>query len=285
MLIRSSLAALPVLLASAAFAQPVFNVTASERYLEGTSTSNFDDGSTFTNGPVRMEAPPGMFHPLGFNVDAPSGLFMVNAMMEGGWDGGEFIRLNMLTFNYGGSGGPNTSGSGTLTAVFSYAFTVTQRADYMLDYSFGGSPPVDLRLQITGPSLNIDQSSLTAPANLVEARGLTGQLEPGDYTLRLSGGGTISFVGPGGNGGGAGGNPPIIALRMVAAPPSPCGTSDFNGDGDFGTDQDIEAFFACLAGSCCATCFEGGSDFNQDGDFGTDQDIESFFRVLGGGDC
>jgi hypothetical protein len=66
---------------------------------------------------------------------------------------------------------------------------------------------------------------------------------------------------------------------------SRCGTSDFNGDGDFGTDQDIEAFFACLAGQCCATCFPGGSDFNGDGDFGTDQDIESFFRVLAGGPC
>jgi hypothetical protein len=65
----------------------------------------------------------------------------------------------------------------------------------------------------------------------------------------------------------------------------PCGTSDFNGDGDFGTDADIEAFFACLGGNCCPTCYPGGSDFNQDGDFGTDGDIESFFRVLGGGNC
>jgi len=64
-----------------------------------------------------------------------------------------------------------------------------------------------------------------------------------------------------------------------------CGTSDFNGDGDFGTDQDIEAFFACLAGQCCPACYPGGSDFNGDGDFGTDQDIESFFRVLAGGNC
>jgi hypothetical protein len=64
-----------------------------------------------------------------------------------------------------------------------------------------------------------------------------------------------------------------------------CGTSDFNGDGYFGTDADIEAFFACLGGSCCAECYEGGSDFNADGDFGTDADIESFFRVLGGGPC
>jgi hypothetical protein len=66
---------------------------------------------------------------------------------------------------------------------------------------------------------------------------------------------------------------------------SGCGTSDFNGDGDFGTDADIETFFACLAGSCCPTCFPGGSDFNGDGDFGTDADIESFFRVLAGGNC
>jgi hypothetical protein len=64
-----------------------------------------------------------------------------------------------------------------------------------------------------------------------------------------------------------------------------CGPQDFNGDGDFGTDQDIEAFFACLGGSCCATCWYLGSDFNGDGDFGTDQDIEAFFRVLGGGTC
>jgi hypothetical protein len=65
----------------------------------------------------------------------------------------------------------------------------------------------------------------------------------------------------------------------------PCGTSDFNGDGDFGTDQDIEAFFACLAGNCCQTCFPNGSDFNGDSDYGTDADIEAFFRVLAGGNC
>jgi hypothetical protein len=68
-------------------------------------------------------------------------------------------------------------------------------------------------------------------------------------------------------------------------PGNVCGGQDFNGDGDFGTDQDIEAFFACLGGNCCATCFCQGSDFNGDGDFGTDADIEAFFRVLGGGNC
>jgi hypothetical protein len=58
---------------------------------------------------------------------------------------------------------------------------------------------------------------------------------------------------------------------------------DFNHDGDSGTDQDIEAFFACIAGSCCATC--GSPDYNADGDAGTDADIESFFSVLAGGNC
>ncbi len=63
----------------------------------------------------------------------------------------------------------------------------------------------------------------------------------------------------------------------------PCGSADFNHDGDTGTDQDIDAFFACLSGNCCPTC--GSADFNGDGDVGTDADIESFFRVLGGGSC
>jgi len=74
-------------------------------------------------------------------------------------------------------------------------------------------------------------------------------------------------------------------LTVTGTPTPCCGTSDYNGDNDFGTDADIEAFFACLGGTCCPTCFFGGSDFNGDGDFGTDQDIEAFFRVLAGGNC
>jgi hypothetical protein len=71
--------------------------------------------------------------------------------------------------------------------------------------------------------------------------------------------------------------------RVRYAPAGPCCTSDFDGDGDVGTDADIQAFFACLGGNCCATC--GSADFNNDGDVGTDADIESFFRVLAGGAC
>jgi hypothetical protein len=60
-------------------------------------------------------------------------------------------------------------------------------------------------------------------------------------------------------------------------------SADFDNDGDAGTDADIEAFFACLAGNCCPAC--GSADFNADGDVGTDADIESFFRVLAGQAC
>jgi hypothetical protein len=62
-----------------------------------------------------------------------------------------------------------------------------------------------------------------------------------------------------------------------------CGSADFNHDGDTATDLDIEDFFACIAGNCCATC--GSADFNGDGDSATDADIEAFFRVLAGGTC
>jgi hypothetical protein len=77
---------------------------------------------------------------------------------------------------------------------------------------------------------------------------------------------------------------PVLRL-VVGAGGGGCGSADFDGDGDVGTDADIEAFFACLAGDCCATCFSGGADFDGDGDVGTDADIEAFFRVLAGGEC
>jgi hypothetical protein len=74
----------------------------------------------------------------------------------------------------------------------------------------------------------------------------------------------------------------IDDLVLIRARPCYC-SPDFDGDGDLGTDADIEAYFACLSGNCCSTC--GSVDFNGDGDIGTDADIESFFRVLSGGSC
>jgi hypothetical protein len=77
----------------------------------------------------------------------------------------------------------------------------------------------------------------------------------------------------------------VNANVPVPTLPPQCGSADFNCDGDTGTDADIEAFFACLAGNCPAPPCTSTADFNFDGDIGTDADIEAFFRVLGGGTC
>ena len=69
----------------------------------------------------------------------------------------------------------------------------------------------------------------------------------------------------------------------VRADSSACPINGDDADGSPATDRDIEAFFACLAGSCCPTC--GSTDFNGDGDYATDLDIEAFFRVLSGAPC
>ncbi len=73
----------------------------------------------------------------------------------------------------------------------------------------------------------------------------------------------------------------IAKWGCTAASHSCC--NDFDGDGDVGTDLDINAFFACLSGNCCPTCCS--ADFNGDGDVGTDADLDSFFRVLAGMPC
>jgi hypothetical protein len=80
-------------------------------------------------------------------------------------------------------------------------------------------------------------------------------------------------------------NPATSASAPVQIPSPGCGSADFNNDGSAATDGDIEAFFACIAGNCCAACDPHGADFNGDGDSGTDADIEAFFRVIAGGAC
>jgi outer membrane protein assembly factor BamB len=77
----------------------------------------------------------------------------------------------------------------------------------------------------------------------------------------------------------------LYALCVSGACPPPCGSADFNCDGDAGTDADIESFFACLSGTCPSAPCTASADFNGDGDAGTDSDIEAFFRVLAGGTC
>jgi hypothetical protein len=79
------------------------------------------------------------------------------------------------------------------------------------------------------------------------------------------------------------GTSPSSAAALTQA--SRCGSSDYNCDGDIGTDSDIESFFSCLSGNCPHAPCQSNADFNGDGDVGTDSDIEAFFRVLGGATC
>ncbi len=79
------------------------------------------------------------------------------------------------------------------------------------------------------------------------------------------------------------GTTPSTPALMTQA--SHCGSSDYNCDGDVGTDSDIESFFACLSGNCPVAPCQSNADFNCDGEVGTDSDIETFFRVLGGASC
>jgi hypothetical protein len=123
-------------------------------------------------------------------------------------------------------------------------------------YSGSGCTNFDARL------LACDDDSCGSLRSVVTVPVLAGQ----NYTIRAGG-----FNGATGSG--------VLTLTEVPS----CGSADFNHDGDIGTDGDIEAFFACLGGSCCAQC--DSADFNGDGDIGTDSDIEAFFRVLGGGTC
>jgi uncharacterized membrane protein len=80
-------------------------------------------------------------------------------------------------------------------------------------------------------------------------------------------------------------------VAVIELPRAQCGgvccpDVDFNCDGDVGTDADIEAFFACLAGNCPPPpCCHNSVDINGDGDVGTDADIEAWFRELAGGCC
>jgi hypothetical protein len=72
-------------------------------------------------------------------------------------------------------------------------------------------------------------------------------------------------------------------LRVTACADSVCYTacacpSDFNCDGDIGTDADLEAFFDCLLNGHCPACRT--ADVDMDGDIGTDADIEYFFARM-----
>jgi hypothetical protein len=68
-------------------------------------------------------------------------------------------------------------------------------------------------------------------------------------------------------------------------PPVGCDSIDFNGDGLFPDNADLEDFLSVFGGGPCSTGTCGDIDFNNDGLFPDNADLEAFFSVFGGGPC
>jgi len=145
------------------------------------------------------------------------------------------------------------------------------------------APVNDLNLVATSPSGvvylgNVFASGQSATGGAADALNNLEQVhtdaEPGAWTVTVNG--TAVNDGPQGF---------ALVITGPVGPDAPCGSTDFDGDGDAATDADIEAFFTVIGGLPCPTPSCGSTDFDLDGDEGTDADIEAFFRVIGGGPC
>jgi hypothetical protein len=175
----------------------------------------------------------------------------------------------------GAAGGISVTGQpvfGEADALVDVTFTLAQATPYRL---FATARPSDnprdefeVELQDNGTGVYLVRVNETMPTQTLDR---TGVLAPGTYTLHYQV--EFSHDGPG----------EVRPFEFRFQIGSTCVNADFNNDGDTGTDADIEAFFACLAGACCPTCFT--ADFDGDGSAGTDADVEAFFRALSGGSC
>ncbi|HYF13655.1 MAG TPA: DNRLRE domain-containing protein [Phycisphaerales bacterium] len=76
---------------------------------------------------------------------------------------------------------------------------------------------------------------------------------------------------------------PVLIVDYT--PPPGCDSIDFNGDGLFPDNQDIQDFFDVFGGGACSTGTCNDIDFNNDGLFPDNADLEAFFSVFGGGNC
>ncbi|HYF15733.1 MAG TPA: hypothetical protein VD971_11750 [Phycisphaerales bacterium] len=67
--------------------------------------------------------------------------------------------------------------------------------------------------------------------------------------------------------------------------PAPCHDVDYNNDGLFPDNQDLQDYLAVFGGGACSTGNCDSVDFNGDGLFPDNDDITAFFSVFGGGGC
>jgi len=64
-----------------------------------------------------------------------------------------------------------------------------------------------------------------------------------------------------------------------------CDSIDFNNDGLFPDNQDLEDWYAVTGGGACSTGYCNDIDFNNDGLYPDNFDTEAFVSVFGGGAC
>jgi hypothetical protein len=179
-------------------------------------------------------------------------------VMYGGWDNNFFVGDD--TWEYGGPPGPSVTQQPSALTVISggpATFTTAAQGTGTLTYQWTvGGQALTESARVTGtrtPTLHISPVSVS---------------DAGPYRCALTVACSTTLTN---------------AAQLTVTPI--CGSADFNCDGDTATDADIEAFFACLAGTCPPPPCTSTADFNGDGDSATDADIEAFFRVLAGGTC
>ncbi|HYE61268.1 MAG TPA: hypothetical protein VD997_04660 [Phycisphaerales bacterium] len=261
-------AATGALLAGACAAQPTFIsqqrvIAATTTFNENTVTASAPDFNRFTEvvaAAIPFETPEGLPAPnegeTGIDCEIDP-----NAIRARG--------------TLAGAGGITVNGVpvfGEAEALVEVTFSVTQPTPYRIRSkprpSTNPRDEFEIELQNTATNAYLYRINENAPAQFVDT---SGTLQPGTYVIHYE----VEFTHDAGF--------EVRNFDFNFQIGQTCGTSDFNGDGDSATDQDIEAFFACIGGSCCDTCYS--ADFNGDGDAATDQDIESFFRVIGGHPC
>ena len=191
---------------------------------------------------------------------------------------GDLIRIRILgeyTFNSAGAATRNScavfSSSTTLLATNVQARVpgaVDAGIEFMSAPTFHGSLPTDIPEDFrTGDSVSLDHADVVVPAGaaylFIGAHdSLYGDNQDTDNDFRAE-----------------------ITLLCAASSGACCDSIDFNGDGLFPDNQDLEDFLSVFGGGSCSTGTCGDIDFNNDGLFPDNADLEAFFSVFGGGNC
>ncbi len=186
-----------------------------DRTVSASSVVSHASGATYVDEPPPWSVAPGDYTAWlqeattsGFlAVDESSGNTTGNARLDGGWNGDDAIVVYSMSINASGSGGPNYSGTINADMIFSYTFTIDQPLNYTLVGGFGGCPfGGTVRFSNAVDDIHSYEFVGCGPNAEFDEAGL---LQPGEYTLELIAGGSVSFSNPadagGGWGGGAGG--------------------------------------------------------------------------------